>query len=299
MLGHRKSNLMTPGHRRSRHVISRLVSWWFLLCGLVCLIPAISVADPMDYNGFTTFGFQGFFSWMDGRMGFEQQNGGVGTLNNFRSDLGLPIYNQSYRIIGSVRPLEHHLLRIFGTVPERYRGGTILNRDLETRNTIYPAGSQIESELKTSMFGFGYDLDFFIGPRWFGGIHGDLRYIDLRVALGHADSTLRDQISLSELVPCIGAHFESRFPFGFDRIAMGLSLGPFARMTYGINPNFFNYVDLQTGISILKYPASGPFILNAKVGYELESYFHNQENVAGRTLELRRDGVFVSIEAAF
>ncbi len=299
MLGHRKSNLMTPGHRRSRHVISRLVSWWFLLCGLVCLIPAISVADPMDYNGFTTFGFQGFFSWMDGRMGFEQQNGGVGTLNNFRSDLGLPIYNQSYRIIGSVRPLEHHLLRIFGTVPERYRGGTILNRDLETRNTIYPAGSQIESELKTSMFGFGYDLDFFIGPRWCGGIHGDLRYIDLRVALGHADSTLRDQISLSELVPCIGAHFESRFPFGFDRIAMGLSLGPFARMTYGINPNFFNYVDLQTGISILKYPTSGPLILNAKVGYELESYFHNQENVAGRTLELRRDGVFVSIEAAF
>ena len=25
---------------------------------------------------------------------------------------------------------------------------------------------------------------------------------------------------------------------------MGLNLGPFARMTYGINPNFFNYVDL-------------------------------------------------------
>ena len=78
-----------------------------------------------------------------------------------------------------------------------------------------------------------------------------------------------------------------------------MSLGPFARMTYGINPTFFNYVDLQTGISILKRPAGGPIILNAKVGYELESYFHNQENIAGRTLELRRDGVFVSIEGAF
>jgi len=299
MLSRHKSNLMTPGHRKSRHVVSRLVSWWLLLYGLVCMVPTLSVADPMDYNGFTSFGFQGFFSWMDGRMGFEQQNAGVGTLNNFISDLGLPVSNQSYRIVGSVRPLEHHLLRIFGTIPERYRGGTILNRDLVTKNTIYPAGSQVESELKTSMFGFGYDLDFFIGPRWFGGIHGDLRYIDLRVALGHADSTLRDQISLSELVPCIGAHFESRFPFGFDRMAMGLSLGPFARMTYGINPTFFNYVDLQTGISILRRPAGGPIILNAKVGYELESYFHNQENIAGRTLELRRDGVFVSIEGAF
>jgi hypothetical protein len=299
MLSHHKSNLMTPGHRKSRHVVSRLISWWLLLYGLVCMLPTLSVADPMDYNGFTTSGFQGFFSWMDGRMGFEQQNAGVGTLNNFRSDLGLPVNNQSYRIVGSVRPLEHHLLRIFGTIPERYRGGTTLNRDLVTKNTIYPAGTDVESELKTSMFGFGYDLDFFIGPRWFGGVHGDLRYIDFRVGLGHAGSDLRDQISLSELVPCIGAHFESRFPFGFDRIAPGMSLGPFARMTYGINPTFFNYVDLQTGISILRRPNGGPIILNCKVGYELESYFHNQENIAGRTLELRRDGVFFSVEGAF
>ncbi len=299
MLSSQKSNLTTPGHRKSRHVVSRLISWWLLLYGLVCMVPAISVADSMDYNGFTTFGFQGFFSWIDGRMGFEQENAGVGTLNNFRSDLGLPVNNPSDRIIGSVRPLEHHLLRIFGTIPERYRGGTTLNRDLETRNTIYPAGSQVESELKTSMFGFGYDLDFLIGPRWFGGLHGDLRYIDLRVALGQAGSDLRDQISLSELVPCIGGHFESRFPFGLDRLAMGLTLGPFARMTYGINPDFFNCVDLQTGISILRRPTGGPFILNAKVGYELESYFNNQENIAGRTLELRREGVFFSIEGAF
>jgi len=253
----------------------------------------------MDYNGFTATGFQGFFSWIDGRMGFEQENAGAGTLNNFRSDLGLPTNNQSYRIVGSVRPLEHHLLRIFGTVPERYRGSAVLNRSLVTKNTTYQAGSEIDSELKTSMFGFGYDLDFFVGPRWFGGVHGDLRYIDLRVALGNTNSDLRDQISLSELVPCFGAHFESRFPFGFDRIAMGLNLGPFARMTYGINPNFFNYVDVAAGVSILRRPAGGPIILNAKVGYELESYFHNQENIAGRTLELRREGVFFSIEGAF
>ncbi len=300
MLSREKSDVVGANPLKSWHAVSRRISSFLLAFGLFCLVaPAVSDADIMDYNGFTASGFQGFFSWIDGRMGFEQENAGTGTLNNFRSDLGLPTYNQSYRITGSVRPLEHHLLRIFGTIPEHYRGSAILNRDLVTKNTTYPAGSEVDSDLKTSMFGFGYDLDFFIGPRWFGGLNGDLRYIDLRVALGHANSDLRDQISLSELVPCIGAHFESRFPFGFGRIAMGLNLGPFARMTYGINPNFFNYVDVATGISILRRPAGGPIILNAKVGYELESYFHNQENIAGRTVELRREGVFFSIEGAF
>jgi hypothetical protein len=300
MLSREKPYAMKANPRKSRHAVSRRISPLLLAFGLFCLVaPAVSHGDIMDYNGVTATGFQGFFSWIDGRMGFEQENAGAGTLNNFRTDLGLPTDNQTYRIIGSVRPLEHHLLRIFGTVPERYKGGTTLTRNLVTRNTTYPAGSNVESDLKTSMFGFGYDLDFFIGPRWFGGIHGDFRYIDLRVSLGTPGSGLPDQITLSELVPCIGAHFESRFPFGFDRIAMGLGLGPFARMTYGINPNFFNYVDVVTGISILRRPTVGPIILNAKVGYELESYFHNQENVAGRTLELRREGVFFSVEGAF
>jgi hypothetical protein len=300
MLGREKSYVMGANPRKSRHSASRRIPSLLLAFGLFCLVaPTGSHAASMDYNGFTCTGFQGFISWIDGRMGFEQENGGTGTLNNFRSDLGLPINNQSYRIVGSVRPLEHHLLRIFGTVPEHYKGSAILNRDIVTKNTTYPAGAEIDSDLKTAMFGFGYDLDFFIGPRWFGGIQGDLRYIDLRVALGHINSDLRDQISLSELVPCIGAHFESRFPFGFDRILMGLNLGPFARMTYGINPTFFNYVDVVTGVSILKSPTGGPIILNAKVGYELESYFHNQENIAGRTLELRREGVFFSVEGAF
>jgi len=152
------------------------------------MVPAICVADAMDYNGFTTFGFQGFFSWMDGRMGFEQQNAGLAHSNNFRSDLGLPINNQSYRIgrfgaSAGTSSFDENLRNNSRTCTE---AATFSVEILVTKNTIYPAGSEIESELKTSMFGIRYDLDFFIGPRWFGGLHGELRYIDFRVGLGYA-----------------------------------------------------------------------------------------------------------------
>ncbi|HTY24301.1 MAG TPA: hypothetical protein VMC85_14295 [Desulfomonilaceae bacterium] len=291
--------MTTTGARQTWHRIALWISAWLMILGSALVLPAVCDAEPMDYNGCTTTGFQGFFSWIDGRIGFEQENLGAGTLNNLIADLGLPTDNQSYRVVGSVRPLEHHLLRIFGTIPERYKGSNTLARTLVTRNFVYPAGSQVESELRTAMFGFGYDLDFLIGPRWFGGLNGDFRYIDLRVGLGPPGLSLPDRIALSELVPCIGAHFESRFPFGWDAPPLCWSLGAFARMTYGINPNFFNFVDVSTGLSVLRRPMGAPLILNAKVGYELESYFNNQENIAGRTLELRREGFFVSVEGAF
>jgi hypothetical protein len=256
-------------------------------------------ADPLEYNGFATLDVQGFFSWIDGRIGFEQQNIGVGTLNDMRVDLGLPVDNQTYRLLASVRPLEHHLVRAFGSIPEIYKGHTTVNRQLETKNFIYPAGTVVESELRTAMFGFGYDLDFLIGPRWYGGVHGDLRYIDLRVRMGNDGSNLPDIIGLAELVPCLGAHFESRFPFGLGNLARELLFGGFARMTYGMTPNFLNHVDVSLGVSVLKRPTACPLMLNAKVAYQHESYFHNQENIAGRTLELRRDGIMLSLEGAF
>jgi hypothetical protein len=268
----------------------------FLVLGL---LSGPVTAEPLEYNGFATLDVQGFFSWIDGRIGFEQENLGLGTINDFKVDLGLPVDNRTYRILASVRPLEHHLVRAYGCIPEIYTGHTTLNRQLITRNFIYPAGSPVESQLRTAMFGFGYDLDLLIGPRWYGGVNGDLRYIDLRVRLGNSGSNMPDIIGLAELVPCLGAHVESRFPFGLGNPSRELVFGGFARMTYGMTPNWLNYVDLSVGISVLKRPTQCPLILNAKVAFQHESYFHNQENIAGRTLEFARDGIMFSLEGAF
>jgi hypothetical protein len=77
-----------------------------------------------------------------------------------------------------------------------------------------------------------------------------------------------------------------------------VNVGGFARITYGVTPNFLNHVDLSTGLC-LGMGSIGSVLLEAKVGYELESFYHNQENLLGRSLELKREGIVFSLEAAF
>lgn len=234
-------------------------------------------------------------------MGFEQQPAGLGTLNDFQSDLGLPLDHQTLRLSVSVRPLNHHLVRIFGSIPEFYSGETVLTRNLVTRaGAVYLAGTSVASELRTGMLGFGYDLDFLVGPTWFAGIHGELRYIDLRVGLrsGVAGSGLGDTITVDELTPCLGAHAEAKLPCRFAPALGPLSLGGFARLSYAITPNYFNYVDISIGLKADAITSTW-CIVEAKVGFQHETFFHDQEGISGRVLELKRSGILASLGAAF
>ena len=54
------------------------------------------------------------------------------------------------------------------------------------------------------------------------------------------------------------------------------NVGGYARITYGMTPNFLNHVDLATGVC-LGTGSVGSVIVEGKVGYELESFYHNQE----------------------
>jgi len=260
---------------------------------LLMLTPALSPAEPLEHNGFASMKFEAFFSRIEGRMGLAQNVAEDGTVIDFLSDMGLPADNRTFRISASVRPLEHHLLRVYGSVPELYRGGTIIQRTLQTKTFTYPPGTPVQSQLNVGTFGFGYDLDFLVGPRWFGGMQGDLKFINLRGTLSAGGLGQEDTISLNELVPCLGAHVQTRMPW-----TPTVNLGGFARITYGMTPNFLNHVDLSTGICV-GMGAVGSLLVDAKVGYELESFYHNQENLLGRQLELKREGIVFSLEAAF
>ena len=288
------------------------------------LLPGLVMADMREERPVWTLGFEGFFSKIEGRMGFDQQSAGYGTLNDLREDLGLPLDNMSYRVVSSIRPLQHHLLRMYGSVPEYYVGEARLKREL--RLTRYPSGvantvtndrvitfpggvGVAQSKMETFMAGVGYDLDFLLWPNWVGGFNGDLRYIDLKVQISgtgiieppiDGDTPLPntlDVIHLDELVPCLGAHTEVVFPFNLG-CGSGSSVGAFSRMVYGITPNYLNYVDLSTGITLNLAPSSR-FVLNTKVGLEHESIFHDTQIRNGRVLELKRNGIMFRLEGLF
>jgi hypothetical protein len=250
------------------------------------------LAEPLDQPTFATLGVSARLSRMHGRMGFDQLVALGGTVNDFRGDLRLPEDNKTFEINLSVRPLEHHVLRAFGRVPENYSGDSILDRTLRTRNNTYVPGQAITSNLQTAMATFAYDLDMLIGPRWYGGLHGDLRYIFLEVRMGTPQLRREDIITFAELAPCLGAHFDARLPIGFGGPIS--TVGGFARLSYAITPNFLNYVELSMGLSVFSVPTSS-LRVQGKIGYEHESFIHQQTN----TLEFRRDGILFSIETAF
>jgi hypothetical protein len=232
-------------------------------------------------------------------MGSDQEIGGIGTVNDLRNDLGLSLNELTWRIEGSVRPLEHHVIRAYGTIPERYIGTNVLNRELRTRTSTYPAGSRVDSRFEIAAYGMGYDLDLLVGPSFFGGFHGDLIYMSSKVSFGTAP--LRDAddvIAVHELVPCLGAHGELTSVFPFSRLTWGPKIGAFGRLTYAMTPNYLNYVDIKLGLSLRMQLAFGP-ILEARSAFEHESLFHDQEPISGKLLEYSRDGISFSLGAAF
>ncbi len=295
----------------------------------------IAGADPLDFLAPWSIGSEFMYSWIWGTMGYDQQNAGFGTINQLRDDLGLPQDNQTFRVYATVRPLEHHMLRVFGSVPELYQSQNVLQKDLRltqlpgqqltgttvSSNTtvlVFPKGTLVKSEMKTAQFGFGYDLDFLTGPGHAAGMQGELRYIDLRltisdsVAIDVPPSTFNTipwgtnigyqyyNTSLDELVPTLGAHAQAVLPFGFGNMFPDMTLGGYTRMNFGIWPGYLNYVDIQAGLQLNTGPKCNTRrFLIAKFGVEHESILHDGQIRTGRALELKRDGLTCALEAVF
>ncbi len=278
---------------KSRNIGSIFLALFMAL--LICLFSEVGSAAPIGHIPFGSIRFEGCFSRMMGRMAFGvTQAAQSGSLTDFRTDLGLPGDNRTWKLTAAVRPLEHHLLRVYGAAPERYSASKIIQRDIVTRNATYTEGTSISSELNTAQFGFGYDLDFILGPTWFGGLNADLRYLHLKSSLSSSETGLGDTISVSEAIPCLGAHMETILPIGFGPI--GFAGG--ARMTYGINPDFANYINISIGLSA-DFRYASKFLMDMRVGYRFESFNWSQTIDTGRAMEMERDGICFSFSGAF
>lgn len=293
-MNHRKTLQEVTGHTRriGLHVVRSLL----LAAACVACLPLLTMAAPLEPDGYVAFYGEEFVSMMEGRVGFQRETGGIGTFNDFREELGLPKENQTLRLEMLVRPLEHHVLRVYGTLPESYSGDRILERELIFRNQTLPAGTRVESTMRIGQFGLGYDLDFIMGRHIQAGANADMRFLDYLIRLKGGDSGLENTLTLDEVVPCVGGHTQALIKPTLIPWPPGLSVGGFARLTYGINPNYLNLYDIKFGVTGAAIMPFGT-VVTLKAGYQIEGW--SQINVAGRDLEFRRDGVFVGVASSF
>lgn len=278
----------------------RLTVWGalslILAAACIACFPFYAGASALESDTYFAASGEEFISVVEGRFGFERQPGSAGTLNDLREDLGLPRENQTLRLEMLVRPLEHHVLRAYGNLPESYSGDTLLQRDLTLRTQTIPAGTKVQSTMRVGQFGMGYDLDFLLGRNLQAGANGDLRFLNYLVRLRTQENDREHTLSVDELVPCFGGHGQALFQPTLIPWPPGLQVGGYARLTYGINPNYLNLYEIKvavTGAAILPFGTT----VNVKVGYQVEGW--SQLNVAGRDLEFRRDGLFVGLAGSF
>ncbi len=267
-----------------------------LAAACIACFPLFAGASPLEPDGYLAVSGEEFVSIMDGRFGLERDPGGAGTLNDLSADLGLPKQNQTLWLEMLYRPLEHHVLRLYGSVPESYSGDTVLGRNLTFKTQTIPAGTKVDSTMHVGQFGLGYDLDFILGRRIQAGANGDLRFLDYYVRLKTAESGMEHTFTVDEVVPCIGGHGQALFKPELIPWPPGLTVGGYARLTYGINPNYLNLFEIKVGLTGTAIMAFGTTI-NVKVGYQVQGW--NQVNVAGRDCEFRRDGLFVGLAGSF
>jgi hypothetical protein len=294
---------MSNSHLHSRKIIrmkfrSRVDYLFSALIAviLIAYFPILASAFALEPDGYLAFSGEEFVSNMKGRMGFEREPGSTGTLNDFRHDLGLPKENQTLRLEMFARPLEHHMLRIYGTIPESYTGEAILKRQLILRNQTIPVGTNVKSKMNIMHFGLGYDLDLLLGRRLQGGTNADVRFLNYFLRLKALNSGTEHSMTVDEVVPCLGCHVKTLFHPTLIPWPRGFSVGGYGRLTYGINPNYLNLFEFKLGMT---GSAVTPFggAIDMKVGYQVEGW--SQSNIVGRDLEFKREGVFVSLAAAF
>ncbi len=281
---------------RLRAGLTPVLSAALVLCAVAT---GVSFGAPLDVPGPYSVWTEGFVGWINGRVGFDRRTGGVGTLNDLVEELGLPEQQISWRAGMSVRPLAHHRVRVYGTIPDRYIGHKALTRELRTRNGIFPVGTIVGSEMEWAQFGVGYDLDFLLAPTYTTGLSIDMKYHHARVRLLGPGLGLEDTITVDEAIPCLGAHTSTRFfKFTDGPFRWFGGIGLHADILFSMTPEYVNSFDMRAGlVAHFKFPWLP--LMVTKAAYEHESLHMTHQASSGNVLQLKRNGVVFSLELVF
>jgi hypothetical protein len=127
-------------------------------------------------------------------------SGLLGTDIDAQRDLGFT--DQRFPMLSlQLRPARRHHLR-FQYIPIQYAGTFTLRRDIVFNGIRFPANIPVNSSLDWKAYRFGYQYDFIVKNRGFGGFIMEAKYTDVQVQLNSPVALEYDRVRAP--IPAIG-----------------------------------------------------------------------------------------------
>jgi len=140
-----------------------------------------TISDPATGESYRIEGSAGFWS-PSATMSISSESLGIaGSTIDFKKDLGLK--NKRFGELHAVlKASRKHKFR-FQYIPIKYAQQATINRDIVFNGQLYRVGFPVNSALEWKAYRFGYEYDFIVTDRGFGGFLLDFKYTDVRASL--------------------------------------------------------------------------------------------------------------------
>ncbi len=193
----------------------------------------------------------------------------VGTVIDFKKDLGLEDQKFSeFHLV--VRPGRQHKFRL-QFIPLEYEQSATLSRRLVFNGQAYDVNLPVNSKLDWKAWRFGYEYDFLVKDRGFGGFIVDLKYTDVTASL--ASPIRSDFIHEQAPIPTIGGIFRV---YPVPNVAItgeitGLTLGWAPESLRGNNNGHYADFDFYGTVNFTNNIGVQGGYRRFDVGYELKN----------------------------
>jgi hypothetical protein len=159
-------------------------------------------SDPATGESYHIEGGAGFWS-PSANMSISSESLGIpGTTIDFKRDLGLT--DQRFSELHLVlRPARKHKFR-FQYIPIKYDQRATITRDIVFNGQLYRVGLPVNSALSWKAYRFGYEYDFIVRDRGFGGFILDFKYTDVEASLASPALTRPEFAHARAPIPTIG-----------------------------------------------------------------------------------------------
>jgi hypothetical protein len=161
------------------------------------------VSEPAVGERYVIEASAGFWSPTADMAISSESLGIVGTRIDFKNDLGLTDrrFPELHLVL---RPARKHKFR-FQYIPIEYTQSSIPERNIVFNGQLYRVGIPVNSTLNWRAYRFGYEYDFVVLSRGFGGFVLDFKYTDVQATLA---TPLSEEFTHARApIPAIGGIF--------------------------------------------------------------------------------------------